>query len=119
MARLLLTTIRGSFVVSVEIAASADDKAMGLSFRRELPPDCGMLFVYDRPEQVAITMRDTLLPLDVVFLHGNRVRRIVPWTPPRSLELIDSREPVTAVLELPGGTSHVIDLRPGDRVVRF
>lgn len=87
-------------------------------YRRRLGRDAGMLFIYRPPEQVAMWMKNTLIPLDMLFIAADgRIVKIVQRTVPRSLESIPAGQPVSAVLELNGGTSARLKLAVGDRIL--
>ena len=101
----------------VEVAATPAARAQGLMFRRSLAPQAGMLFDFGRDEVVRMWMKNTFIPLDMVFIGGDgTVRSIVRNARPRSLDTISSRVPVRSVLELNGGESARIGLAPGDRI---
>lgn len=101
----------------VEIAATPRARAQGLMFRRELAPRAGMLFDFGRDEVARMWMKNTFIPLDMVFAgRDGTVRGIVRNARPRSLDTISSRVPVRAVLELNGGEAERIGLAPGDRI---
>ena len=101
----------------VEIAATPGARAQGLMFRRELAPGAGMLFDFGRDEVARMWMKNTFIPLDMVFAdRDGTVRGIVRNARPRSLDTISSRLPVRAVLELNGGEADRIGLAPGDRI---
>ena len=101
----------------VELAATPGARAKGLMFRRELAPRAGMLFDFGRDEVASMWMKNTFIPLDMVFADRNGVvRRIVRNARPRSLDTISSRTPVRAVLELNGGEAERIGLAAGDRL---
>ena len=101
----------------VEIAATPGARAQGLMFRRKLAPKAGMLFDFGRDEVARMWMKNTFIPLDMVFAGGDgTVRGIVRNARPRSLDTISSRVPVRAVLELNGGEAERIGLVPGDRI---
>ncbi len=102
---------------TVEMALSAEQQMIGLMFRPEVKPDEGMLFDWHAPRESAMWMRNTLIPLDMVFIRADgRIHRIAERTVPQSLNTIESRGPVRATLELAGGTAARLDLRPGDLV---
>ena len=101
----------------VELAETPAQQARGLMFRDRLAADAGMLFVYDTPRHVSMWMKNTLVPLDMLFLAADgAIVRIARWATPLSRETIPSGAPVTAVLELAGGAADRLGLAPGDRV---
>lgn len=102
----------------VEMALDDETRASGLMYRRSLAPDGGMLFVWDRPVGVVMWMKNTPLPLDMVFIDERGViRRIAEMTTPYSLDHIPAGVPVTGVLEVAGGTASHLGIKVGDRVV--
>ncbi|MGH6947330.1 MAG: DUF192 domain-containing protein, partial [Kiloniellales bacterium] len=91
--------------------------AQGLMFRRKMPADAGMLFFFSPPQGVGFWMRNTAIPLDILFVSkGGRIDQIVERTVPFSTASILSRNPVVAVLELNAGTVERLGIAPGDRV---
>jgi uncharacterized membrane protein (UPF0127 family) len=106
------------YPLSVEIAESPAEKARGLMFRRALADNEGMLFLYSEPQEVTMWMRNTYLPLDMVFIaKDGTVTRIAESTTPFSEEQIASEGPVLAVLEIKGGLAEKLGLKPGDRLL--
>jgi uncharacterized membrane protein (UPF0127 family) len=115
---LVLKTGSGEHSFNVEVATTNQERAIGLMFRRSLPADAGMLFLYDRAQPAAMWMKNTLIPLDMVFITADgKVHRIEQNTEPFSTELISSEGPVVGVLELNGGAAAKIGLKRGDLVV--
>ena len=107
----------GVHVFSVEIAANEEQRSRGLMFRKELPEGHGMLFDFQREQEVAFWMKDTYIPLDMIFIRGNgRILRIAENTVPHSLQQVPSGGPVRAVLEVIGGTARKLGIAPGDQV---
>lgn len=101
----------------VEVAASPEQRARGLMDRDRLEPDEGMLFLLGEDRVVAMWMKDTPLPLDMLFLGADGVvRKVIENAEPEATDLLSSDVPVRAVLELRGGTARALGLRPGDRV---
>ncbi|WP_246098615.1 DUF192 domain-containing protein [Paracoccus laeviglucosivorans] len=109
-----------SVEVAVEIADDAAERARGLMFRRDLPQGSGMLFIYEHPQQVAFWMRNTLIPLDMIFIDARgEVRHVHPMAKP----LDESSVPGAAigdpaperlmVLEVPGGDAARLGISPG------
>lgn len=107
----------GTHVFDVEMAVSPQQRAQGLMFRHSMAAKAGMLFLYERPEQRAMWMKNTLIPLDMLFIdEGGVIVRIQERTVPFSLQAIASGQAVTAVLELNAGTTSRLSIKPGDRV---
>ncbi|MGF1593022.1 MAG: DUF192 domain-containing protein [Kiloniellaceae bacterium] len=102
---------------TVEIAATADQRAQGLMFRDRMAADAGMLFLFEGAQVRAMWMKNTLIPLDMLFIDGEgKIVRIEERTVPHSERAISSGGPVTAVLELNAGTASRLVIKPGDRV---
>ena len=114
----VLVTGTGSYRFTVEIAADDEARARGLMFRKRLGAREGMLFLYESERPISMWMKNTYIPLDMVFIHTDgRVERIAENTEPFSEEIIPSGAPVMAVLEIRAGTAAAIGLKPGDRVM--
>ena len=115
---LTVTTASGTkhrFIV--EVARSPEEQANGLMNRQSLAGDRGMIFPYDPPQPVGFWMKDTLIPLDMIFIApGGRISSIAENTVPLSLDPVTSTEPVEAVLELAGGRSAELGIAAGDKV---
>ena len=115
--RLSLTTDRGRFEFTVEMAVTWEQRRQGLMFRRELAPDAGMLFDYGTVAPVAMWMKNTLIPLDMIFIGADgQVVNIGRNTTPQSLKPVRSWGPVRAVLEVRAGTASRLGLKAGDAV---
>ncbi len=105
-------------VFTVELALTPEQQARGLMFREELADDRGMLFLYRGDSIRRMWMRNTLIPLDMLFIAGDgTIVSIVRETEPLSLETISSRVPARAVLELRGGLTVELGITRGDRVI--
>lgn len=103
---------------SIHLAISPWQRARGLSFVKSLPPDQGMLFLFPRHHRIVMWMKDTLIPLDMLFIAPDgRVLQIEANTMPGSLQHIRGDPEASAVLELNGGTSDRLGIRPGARVL--
>ena len=86
-------------------------------FRRTMAPDAGMLFDYKTPIVATMWMRNTLIPLDMLFVDAQgRIVNIHERAVPQSLDVIAAAAPVRAVIELNGGTAARLGIVPGDRV---
>ena len=113
-----IVTAKGRVRFQVEIAASHAEQERGLMFRKALAADRGMLFTYARPQPVAYWMKNTLIPLDIIFIAPDgRVLSIARNAQPHSETPIASGGRVLGVLELSGGRAAQLGLLPGDRVL--
>jgi uncharacterized membrane protein (UPF0127 family) len=102
----------------VELAVTPEEQEKGLMFRRTLAPDAGMLFVLATPQIVDFWMKNTILPLDMIFIRKDgTVDAIVRNAVPYSLTNIFSTGPVIATLEVPAGTAGRLNLQPADKVI--
>lgn len=107
----------GVHVFAVEVVANDADRAKGLMFRKELPEGRGMLFDFQRDQELGFWMKNTYIPLDMIFITGNGlIHRIAENTEPLSERIIPSGGPVRGVLEVIGGTARKLGIAPGDRV---
>lgn len=101
----------------VEMALTGEQQTTGLMFRTSVPADGGMLFDWGTPRDSSMWMRNTVSPLDMLFINADgTVRRIAEDTVPGSLAVIESHGPVRATLELAAGTAKRLDIRVGDKV---
>jgi uncharacterized protein len=115
---LTIVGVTGPHRFNVEIAETPGQMEQGLMFRRSLAPDAGMLFDFKQPTVATMWMRNTLIPLDMLFVdqHGlivNIAQRAVP----ESDQTIAAAAPVRAVIELNGGAAERLGIQPGDRVL--
>jgi uncharacterized membrane protein (UPF0127 family) len=116
-APLTIVTTSGPHRFAVEVATSPEQMMQGLMFRQSLAPDAGMLFDYQTPSMATMWMKNTLIPLDMLFVDAaGRVVNIHERAVPGSLDAIAAAAPVRAVIELNGGTAARLGIRPGDRV---
>jgi uncharacterized membrane protein (UPF0127 family) len=116
---LTITTTSGkTHRFTVEVARTEAEQAQGLMNRQTLAPDRGMVFPYDPPRQASFWMKNTLIPLDIIFIRADgTIARIEANTVPLSLDPVASGEPVATVLELAGGRAAELGITPGAKVV--
>ena len=115
--RLEIVTATGPHAFNVEVARNEKDRARGLMFRRSLPQDHGMLFLFENERPIAMWMKNTYIPLDMVFVsRKGRVTSIARGAIPLSEAVIPSGGPVYAVIELAAGAADAIGLSVGDQV---
>ncbi len=114
---LSIATGKGTFRFSVEVADTFASRERGLMFRTSLAADKGMLFDFKTPRLVAFWMKNTLIPLDMLFIGQNgQIVSIAANAAPRTLTPIPSGGAVVRVLELRGGRAAEIGAAPGDQV---
>jgi uncharacterized membrane protein (UPF0127 family) len=100
------------------IADTPMRRSQGLMFVRELEPDRGMLFVSYPARFVYFWMQNTYVSLDLLFIAPDgRIVGMIESAAPLSTDRMESPEPVAGVLEVPGGTSHRLGIKVGDRVL--
>ena len=117
-AKLTIVSAGARHDFSVELAETPAQQEQGLMFRQSLAPDAGMLFDFKEPIVATMWMRNTLIPLDMLFVdqHG-RIVNIAQRAVPESDATIAAAAPVRAVIELNGGTAERLGIKPGDRVL--
>ena len=114
---LTIATEGDAVMFTVEIADTEELRARGLMFRQRLPEDKGMLFDFGSPRPVSMWMKNTYIPLDMLFIRPDgSIAYIAENTVPKSLDAIGVSEPVLGVLELAAGTSRKNGIRAGDMV---
>jgi uncharacterized membrane protein (UPF0127 family) len=113
---LTIRSTTGEHRFTVDIAATPEQQETGLMFRRSLGPGEGMIFPYDPPANVSFWMKNTLIPLDMLFIRADgRIARVAT-AKPLDLTPIGGGEPIAAVLEIRGGRAAELGIREGDRV---
>ncbi len=114
---IVIDSQKGPQKFRVEVASDQKSKEQGLMFRRYLPSNAGMIFTFSKPEMVIFWMKNTFIPLDILFVRPDgKVSSIAANAEPLSLKSIPSDEPVLAVIELNGGRARALGIKPGDRV---
>ena len=112
-----IVTKSGVHVFSVEMATTEQEKTTGLMYRKELPEGKGMLFDFSPEQEVSMWMKNTYIPLDMIFIRADgRILRIAENTEPLSTKIIPSRGLAKGVLEVIGGTAQKYGIQPGDLV---
>ena len=102
---------------NIELAITPDEQAYGLMNRESMPQDAGMLFVFGQEREIAFYMKDTLIPLDMIFIKKDgKISYIYENATPLDETSILSNGPVYAVLEINGGVSSKLGIKVGDVV---
>lgn len=113
----VVTTASGPHKFAVELAISEAQREQGLMFRQSMPADAGMLFLYQEDQPIAMWMKNTYIPLDMVFIAADgTVVNVGERATPQSTAIIASDGPVRAALELNGGIAGKLGIKPGDKV---
>lgn len=114
---LIIRTAKGGHRFNVEVALTEKEQEQGLMFRRVLAEDSGMLFPMEPPRTASFWMKNTLIPLDMLFIHTDgSIAFLKANAQPYSREPVSAGIPVAAVLELRGGRAAELGIREGDRV---
>lgn len=116
--QLTIVSPTGRHHFNIEVAETPAQMTQGLMFRRSLASDAGMLFDYKQPTVATMWMRNTLIPLDMLFVDAQgRIVNIHQRAVPQSLDVIAAAAPVRAVVELNGGTAERLGIEPGNQVI--
>jgi len=114
---LVVVSGKSSHAFKVEVVRREADRNRGLMFRESMADAHGMLFEYDPPQDVSFWMKNTYIPLDIIFIDARgRIIRIAENTVPFDLAPIPSGGAARGVLEIHGGLSRKLGIRAGDRV---
>ncbi len=113
--RLTIETGAGPVPFTVELVDTPQTRAQGLMFRNTLAQNHGMLFDFKRVEAVTMWMKNTLIPLDMLFVRADgTIHHIAANTEPLSTRIIPSQGPVLAVFEIGGGEAQRLGIEVGD-----
>jgi uncharacterized membrane protein (UPF0127 family) len=114
---LVIETAEGPVSFTVELAETQDARTRGMMHRDSLAPDAGMLFDFEVEQVISIWMRNTRIPLDIIYIRADgTIAKIVANAVPYSLRPMYSDYPVISVLEIAGGRSAELGIEPGDLV---
>ena len=113
---LTIRSANGEHRFTVQVASTADQQELGLMFRHSLGADEGMIFPYDPPQDVAFWMRNTLIPLDMIFIRADGTIARIATAKPLDETQVPAGEPIAAVLEIAGGQAAQLGIREGDKV---
>ena len=115
---LILKNKTSEHQIQIEIARTLDEMRTGLMFRKSMDENAGMLFDYQTERPVTMWMKNTYIPLDMLFIKKDgTIHRIERNTTPHSEKRIPSGSPVAAVLELNAGTANRLNISAGDTVI--
>lgn len=101
----------------LEIASTFSQKAIGLSKRNSLCPNCGMIFIFNKEGTLPFWMKDTLIPLDMIWLNSKgQITDIITADQINSTQILQNTQPAQYVIELNAGDAQKIKLKTGDIV---
>lgn len=109
----------GGETIELEVAKTPEQQEMGLMYRSFLPNNRGMLFEFGAPRYTRFWMKNTLVPLDIIFLKGKEVKAIIANVPPCTSDPCKSYGPsveIDRVIEIAGGRAAELGLKVGDRI---
>jgi len=107
-----------SFSYNIEVARTLEQELYGLMFRKYLPPDTGMIFIYTPDQPVSMWMKNTYIPLDMLFVRGDGIiAKIVENARPLDLTPIEAGEPIRGVIEINAGEVQKYGFKTGDKVL--
>ena len=115
--KLMITTPSGKHIIAIEVAKTKAEQMKGLMFRQTMPRHHGMLFIFNNEKTVSMWMKNTYIPLDMIFVSKTGlVTDIAHDTTPLSEEIINSAGPAYAVIEVNAGVAREFDVVPGSQV---
>jgi uncharacterized membrane protein (UPF0127 family) len=114
--RLVVRTAKGERAFTIEVAGTPEQRGRGLMYREAMADDHGMLFVFEDERQVGFWMKNTPMPLDLLFIATDGTLKAVLPGEPFSEAVISPGVPVRFVLELKAGTAASAGIAPGDKV---
>jgi uncharacterized protein len=114
---LTFVTSTGKHPFTVEVAATDQERSTGLMFRQSLGDDQGMIFIYPQDELITMWMKNTYIPLDMIFVRSDgTVERVAQDTEPFSEQTISSGDKARAVIEVKAGSAKRLGIKSGDKV---
>jgi uncharacterized protein len=113
---LTIRSATGAHHFTVQLAATPEEQQHGLMFVRSLGPDRGMIFPFDPPQVASFWMKNTLIPLDLLFVRTDGTIARIVTAKPLDETPVGAGELVGAVLEIRGGRAAELGIREGDKV---
>ena len=115
--KVIIDTISGKVIFTVEVADTNEERTKGLMFREELNLENGMLFVFPTSRKVNIWMKNTSIPLDIIYISSdNNIFQIEHTALPKNKKIYSSKKPAKFVLEVNAGQAKRNNINIGDRV---
>ena len=115
---LTIQTKDSEYIFNIEIAVTEKERSRGLMYRKELKQTEGMLFLYPEKQIIKMWMKNTLIPLDMIFINNNgKIMDIFKMTIPKDLTPIGPDVKLKGVLEINGGLTSYLNINKGDFII--
>ena len=115
---LTIQTKDSEYIFNIEIAVTEKERSRGLMYRKELKQTEGMLFLYPEKQIIKMWMKNTLIPLDMIFINNNgKIMDIFKMTVPKDLTPIGPDVKLKGVLEINGGLTSYLNINKGDFII--
>ena len=115
---LIIQTKDSEYIFNIEIAITEKERSIGLMYRKELKQNEGMLFLYPKKQIIKMWMKNTLIPLDMIFINNNgKIIDIFKMTIPKDLTPIGPDVKLKGVLEINGGLTSYLNINKGDFII--
>ena len=115
---LTIQTKDSEYIFNIEIAVTEKERSRGLMYRKELKQTEGMLFLYPEKQIIKMWMKNTLIPLDMIFTNNNgKIIDIFKMTIPKDLTPIGPDVKLKGVLEINGGLTSYLNINKGDFII--
>ena len=113
-----IKTKTSEYIFNIELAISPQERSRGLMHRQSISQNEGMLFVYPKNQVIKMWMKNTLIPLDMIFIKDNgEIEKIFKMTTPKDLTALGPEIKLKAVLEVNGGLTTYLDIKKGDYIL--
>ncbi len=115
---IVIKTQNSEYIFNVEVAETALERSRGLMYREQLKQNEGMLFIYPEKQIIKMWMKNTFIPLDMIFIDENgKIIKIIKMTSPKDLTPIGPEVKLKSVLEINGGLSSYLNINIGDKII--
>ena len=115
---IVIKTQNSEYIFNVEVAETASERSRGLMYREQLKQNEGMLFIYPERQIIKMWMKNTFIPLDMIFIDENgKIIKIIKMTTPKDLTPIGPEVKLKSVLEINGGLTSYLNINIGDKII--
>ena len=115
---LLIKTETSKYIFNIELAVTPQERNIGLMNRSKIRQNEGMLFIYPKNQIIKMWMKNTLIPLDMIFIKDDgEIEKIIKMTTPKDVTVLGPEVKLKAVLEINGGITSYLNIKKGDYVM--